>query len=81
MWGRVREMANNFPHVDFISVDTIPLVPHIPCVNILGYEVYDVYNGIAELDESFDLVHMRHVVSKVGVMAYTPKRALKISPG
>ena len=62
---RVREMAAEFPHVDFKSVDTVPLVPHVPSSNILGYEVYDLPNGIAEADNSFDLVHMRHVAPKV----------------
>ncbi|KAF8609663.1 hypothetical protein BDV93DRAFT_602300 [Ceratobasidium sp. AG-I] len=61
----VREMAAEFPHVDFTSVDTIPLVPHVQSPNILGYEVYDLYNGIAEADESFDLVHVKHVKSKI----------------
>ena len=58
-------MAVEFPHVDFISVDTIPLVPHAQSPNLLGYEVYDLYNGIAEADESFDLVHVKHVTTKV----------------
>ncbi|KAF8609704.1 hypothetical protein BDV93DRAFT_152020 [Ceratobasidium sp. AG-I] len=52
-------MAAEFPHVDFTSVDTIPLVPHAQSPNILGYEVYDLYNGIEEADGSFDLVHVR----------------------
>ncbi|KAF8609732.1 hypothetical protein BDV93DRAFT_404138, partial [Ceratobasidium sp. AG-I] len=57
----VREMAAEFPHVDFTSVDTIPLVPHAQSPNILGYEVYDLPNGIAEADDSFDLVHVRRL--------------------
>ncbi|KAF8603628.1 hypothetical protein BDV93DRAFT_508270 [Ceratobasidium sp. AG-I] len=61
----VREMAAEFPHVDFTSVDTIPLVPHAQSPNILGYEVYDLPNGITEADESFDLVHVRHVSPKI----------------
>ncbi|KAF8605137.1 hypothetical protein BDV93DRAFT_605622 [Ceratobasidium sp. AG-I] len=60
----VREMAAEFPRVDFISIDSIPLVPHVQSPNILSYEVYDLYNGIAEGDESFDLVHLRHIVNK-----------------
>lgn len=58
-------MAAEFPHVDFTSVDTIPLVPHVRQANILSYEVYDLYNGIAEADESFDIVHLRHPISRV----------------
>ncbi|KAF8605075.1 hypothetical protein BDV93DRAFT_555025 [Ceratobasidium sp. AG-I] len=65
----VREMAAEFPHVDFTSVDTIPLVPHAQSPNILGYEVYDLYNGIAEADGSFDLVHLRHVTTKIWDLA------------
>ncbi|QRW19301.1 methyltransferase domain protein [Rhizoctonia solani] len=60
----VREMAAEFPHVDFISVDTVPFVPHIRCANILSYEVYDLYNGIAEEDETFDIVHLRYAMLK-----------------
>ncbi|CAE6422870.1 unnamed protein product [Rhizoctonia solani] len=61
----VREMAAEFPHVDFTSVDIVPLVPHIRAANILSYEVYDFYNGIAESDETFDIVHIRHAMSKI----------------
>ncbi|KAF8609756.1 hypothetical protein BDV93DRAFT_602378 [Ceratobasidium sp. AG-I] len=60
----VREMAAEFPHVDFTSVDTVPLVPHAQSLNILGYEVYDLYNGIAEADDTFDLVHVKHATPK-----------------
>ncbi|KAG8691868.1 hypothetical protein FRC11_007227 [Ceratobasidium sp. 423] len=62
---RVREMAAEFPKVDFTSVDIVPVVPHPRCANILGYEVYDVYNGIAEADETFDVIHLRYSMSKI----------------
>ncbi|CAE7225642.1 unnamed protein product [Rhizoctonia solani] len=62
---RVREMAAEFPHVDFTSVDIVPLVPHTRVANILSYEVYDLYNGIAEHDETFDVVHLRHAMPKI----------------
>lgn len=58
-------MAAEFPHVDFTSVDTVPIVPHVRCANILSYEVYDLYNGIAEEDETFDIVNLKYAVSKV----------------
>ncbi|KAH7344980.1 hypothetical protein B0J17DRAFT_637842 [Rhizoctonia solani] len=61
----VREMAAEFPHVDFTSVDTFPLVPHTRLANILSYEVYDLYNGIAEHDETFDVVHLRHAMPRI----------------
>ncbi|KAF8609758.1 hypothetical protein BDV93DRAFT_518513 [Ceratobasidium sp. AG-I] len=60
----VRDMAAEFPHVDFTSVGTVPLVPHAQSRNILGYEVYDFYNGIAEADDSFDLVRARQATPK-----------------
>ncbi|KAG9104563.1 hypothetical protein FRC06_001343 [Ceratobasidium sp. 370] len=61
----VREMATEFPHVDFTSVDNTPLVPHARRTNILGYEVYDLYNGIAESDNVFDVVHVRHAMTRI----------------
>ncbi|KAF8609735.1 hypothetical protein BDV93DRAFT_518496 [Ceratobasidium sp. AG-I] len=61
----VREVAAEFPHVDFTSVDTIPLVPHVQSPNISGYEVYDLYNGIAEADDTFDLVRVKHATPKI----------------
>ncbi|CAE6446319.1 unnamed protein product, partial [Rhizoctonia solani] len=80
--NRVREMAAEFPHVDFTSVDIVPLVPHPRRANILGYEVYDVYNGIAEVNDTFDIVHLRYSMSKVN-LAITHHRtpfALLITP-
>ena len=66
---RVREMAAEFPHVDFTSVDTIPLVAHVQSPNILAYEVYDLASGIEEADESFDLVHVKNTMPKVRLHA------------
>ncbi|KAG8691869.1 hypothetical protein FRC11_007228 [Ceratobasidium sp. 423] len=57
----VREMAAEFPHVDFTSVDTVPLARHIRFANILSYEVYDLYN----VDETFDVVHLRYAMLRV----------------
>ncbi|QRV81927.1 methyltransferase domain protein [Ceratobasidium sp. AG-Ba] len=57
----VQEVAREFPEVDFVSIDSTPLRPHQPCPNVL-FEVYDLYNGFAEPDESFDVVHVRHAV-------------------
>lgn len=55
-----QEMATEFPHCDIISVDIAPITPHVPRPNI-NFEVYDLYAGIAEPDESFDYVSCRHV--------------------
>ncbi|KAG9127776.1 hypothetical protein FRC07_009364 [Ceratobasidium sp. 392] len=60
----VQEMAQQFPHVDFLSVDIIPLTPHMPRSNIV-FEVYDLYNGIAAPDASFDIVHIRQCTAHI----------------
>ncbi|KAG9099990.1 hypothetical protein FS749_016559 [Ceratobasidium sp. UAMH 11750] len=53
-----QEMSLQFPHVDFLSLDNVPLTPHMPHPNV-EFEVYDLYNGIAAPDETFDVAHMR----------------------
>ncbi|KAG9086428.1 hypothetical protein FRC06_003091 [Ceratobasidium sp. 370] len=58
----VQEMAQQFPHVDFLSIDNVPLTTHVARSNIV-FEVYDLYNGIAAPDASFDMVHMRQVTA------------------
>ncbi|KAG9118721.1 hypothetical protein FRC07_006635 [Ceratobasidium sp. 392] len=57
----VQEVSRDFPDVDFVSLDSLPLTPHRPCPNVV-FEVYDLYNGFAEPDNSFDVVHVRHAV-------------------
>ncbi|KAG8746022.1 hypothetical protein FRC10_006361 [Ceratobasidium sp. 414] len=57
-----QEMAQQFPHVDFLSIDNVPLMAHVPRSNIV-FEVYDLYNGIAAPDASFDMVHMRQATA------------------
>ncbi|KAF8598269.1 S-adenosyl-L-methionine-dependent methyltransferase [Ceratobasidium sp. AG-I] len=54
-----QEMAAEFPHCDITSVDIAPLTTHVPRANI-AFEVYDLYAGVAEPDESFDYVSCRH---------------------
>jgi SAM-dependent methyltransferase len=61
-------MAKDYPHVQFTSVDNTPLVPHTPRSNI-AFEVYDLYNGIAERSNTFDIVHLRHADVHVSVSA------------
>ncbi|CAE6516935.1 unnamed protein product [Rhizoctonia solani] len=55
-----QEMATEFPHCDIVSVDIAPTTTHTPRSNI-SFEVYDLYAGIAEPEESFDYVSCRHV--------------------
>lgn len=57
-------MASEFPHAEFISLDLVPMVPHVPRSNIT-FEVYDLYAGLAEPDESFDIVHAWDCVATV----------------
>jgi hypothetical protein len=66
MRGRAQEMSQEFPDVDFVSVDLSPLAPHKPRPNVV-FEVYDLYNGFAEPDNSFDVVHLRHAAVPVSV--------------
>lgn len=61
---RVQEMATEFPHAHFISVDLVPMLPHVPKSNIT-FEIYDVYAGLAEPDESFDIIHARNCILSV----------------
>ncbi|QRW06887.1 methyltransferase domain protein [Ceratobasidium sp. AG-Ba] len=60
----VQEMAQQFPHVDFLSVDNVPLTAHIPRPNI-EFEVYDLFNGIVAPDESFDMIHIRQSTAHI----------------
>ncbi|QRV89568.1 methyltransferase domain protein [Ceratobasidium sp. AG-Ba] len=55
----VQEMSQEFPNVDFVSLDVAPMVHHIPRKNII-FEVYDIQHEILEPDESFDLVRMAY---------------------
>lgn len=73
-------MAAEFPHCDIVSIDIAPIVPHVPQPNIT-YEIYDLYAGVAEPDESFDYVSCRHVQLHVRT-CFPPKfesRCLKLS--
>ncbi|KAG8747733.1 hypothetical protein FRC10_011862 [Ceratobasidium sp. 414] len=57
----VQEVSREFPDADFVSLDSLPLTAHRPRPNVV-FEVYDLYNGFAEPDNSFDVVHVRHAV-------------------
>ncbi|KAL5632048.1 hypothetical protein ACGC1H_000166 [Rhizoctonia solani] len=60
----VQEMATEFPHAHFISLDLVPMLPHVPRPNIT-FEVYDLYAGLAEPDESFDIIHARDCLNSI----------------
>ncbi|KAG8702589.1 hypothetical protein FRC09_004657 [Ceratobasidium sp. 395] len=60
----VQEVAAEFPHAHFISLDVVPMIPHVPRPNIT-FEVYDLYAGLAEPDDSFDVVHARDCIGSV----------------
>lgn len=56
---RAQDMAAEFPHCDITSIDIAPIASHTPRANIT-FEIYDLYAGVAEPDESFDYVSCRH---------------------
>lgn len=70
-------MATEFPHCDIVSVDVAPVTSHIPRSNI-SFEVYDLYSGIAEPNESFDYVSCRHIQLHVGLF-HLKYQAIKIN--
>ncbi|KAB5592295.1 Methyltransferase domain containing protein [Ceratobasidium theobromae] len=72
-----QEMATEFPHCDIVSVDVAPVTSHIPRSNI-SFEVYDLYSGIAEPNESFDYVSCRHIQLHVGLF-HLKYQAIKIN--
>jgi hypothetical protein len=57
-------MAVQFPEVDVKTIDVTPTIPHLPRAN-LHHEVYDVYAGIMEPSNSFDIVDARDTVGMV----------------
>ncbi|KAH7335831.1 S-adenosyl-L-methionine-dependent methyltransferase [Rhizoctonia solani] len=60
----VQEMATEFPHAHFVSLDLVPMLPHVPRPNVT-FEVYDLYAGLAEPDESFDIIHARDCINSI----------------
>ncbi|EUC58385.1 methyltransferase domain protein [Rhizoctonia solani AG-3 Rhs1AP] len=60
----VQEMATEFPHAHFISLDLVPMLPHVPRPNVT-FEVYDLYAGLAEPDQSFDIIHARDCLNSI----------------
>ncbi|KAH7342037.1 S-adenosyl-L-methionine-dependent methyltransferase [Rhizoctonia solani] len=60
----VQEMALQFPHAQFLSLDVAPIVDHIPRANII-FEVYDISAGILESDDTFDFVRIAQITEIV----------------
>ncbi|QRW12848.1 methyltransferase domain protein [Ceratobasidium sp. AG-Ba] len=56
----VQSMAIQFPHVQFCSVDVVPIVPHVQRPNIM-FEVYNYTEGLRLRDESQDAVFINCV--------------------
>ncbi|KAG8694199.1 hypothetical protein FRC08_008633 [Ceratobasidium sp. 394] len=60
----VQEVSAEFPHAHFISIDVVPMLPHTQRPNVT-FEVYDVYAGLAEPDDSFDVIHARDCLDAI----------------
>ncbi|KAG9098009.1 hypothetical protein FS749_004933 [Ceratobasidium sp. UAMH 11750] len=60
----VQEMATEFPHVQFRSVDMAPIMSHIPRSNIV-FEVYNFSEGLLLDDSSQDVVFLNVVFELV----------------
>lgn len=51
----VQEMADEYPHAQFQSLDVVPITAHAPRPNIV-FEVYDITKGLLLADNSQDIV-------------------------
>ncbi|QRW04415.1 methyltransferase domain protein [Ceratobasidium sp. AG-Ba] len=60
----VQAMATEFPHVQFLSLDVVPMVPHIPRSNIT-FEVYDLTEGLMVESGSQDVVFLSRMMEMV----------------
>ncbi|KAJ1307264.1 hypothetical protein OPQ81_001377 [Rhizoctonia solani] len=60
----VQEMAQEFPHAQFLSLDLAPIIDHVPRANVI-FEVYDISTGILESDETFDFIRIAHITEIV----------------
>ncbi|KAG8778015.1 hypothetical protein FRC12_025225 [Ceratobasidium sp. 428] len=59
-----QSMAEEFPHVQFRSVDIVPIIAHAPRPNII-FEVYDYTEGILLENESQDAVFLNVIMEMV----------------
>ncbi|QRV78108.1 methyltransferase domain protein [Ceratobasidium sp. AG-Ba] len=60
----VQSMATEFPHVQFRSLDVIPVIAHTQRPNVV-FEVYDFTEGILLEDGSQDAVFLNFVMERV----------------
>ena len=60
----LQEMATEFPHVKFRSLDVVPITAHIPRPNIV-FEVYDITEGLLLGDNSQDIVFVNVAIEMV----------------
>ncbi|QRV92915.1 methyltransferase domain protein [Ceratobasidium sp. AG-Ba] len=60
----VQSMATQFPHVQFLSVDVIPMISHTQRPNVV-FEVYDFTEGIMLEDGSQDAVFLNFIMERV----------------
>ncbi|QRV82204.1 methyltransferase domain protein [Ceratobasidium sp. AG-Ba] len=60
----VQHMATEFPHVQFLSLDVVPMIPHAPRPNI-EFQVYNFAEGLLLDDHSQDAVFMNVVMEVV----------------
>ncbi|KAG8735907.1 hypothetical protein FRC10_010019 [Ceratobasidium sp. 414] len=58
------ETATKFPKVAITSIDVVPTIPHIPRAN-LRHEVYNIHEGIIDMDGTFDAVHAEYTMGMV----------------
>ncbi|QRV97632.1 methyltransferase domain protein [Ceratobasidium sp. AG-Ba] len=63
----IQTMATQFPHVQFRTVDVVPMMPHVPRHNVV-FEVYDFTEKIEMDDESQDAVFFNNVLEVVRIV-------------
>ncbi|QRV75524.1 methyltransferase domain protein [Ceratobasidium sp. AG-Ba] len=60
----IQAMATQFSHVQFLSLDVVPMIAHAPRPNV-AFEVYDFTAGLLLEDESQDAVFLNVVLEMV----------------
>lgn len=64
-------MAAEFPHVQFQSLDVVPITAHAPRPNIV-FEVYDITTGLLLEDNSQDIVFVNVALELVSFTQMRP---------